>query len=179
MQKEFKDNENVTAVDMATPESTAADVHNLANGAEIDPVAEWKDKALRAVAELENARKRHAKEIADTRQFAVTNFARELLNVNDNVERAQTACSAENALVETIKTGVDMLAKQFKNSFDKFEIKKIESVGQPLNPDLHQVLGEEASADVPAGHIVKEAQAGYTIAGRLLRPALVFVAKGE
>lgn len=137
----------------------------------------YKDKYLRTVAELENVRKRTEKELSDARKYAVTNFARELLSVQDNADRARTACKAENADVATIATGVDMMLSQFESLFEKFQIERVEAVGQPLNPDLHQVMQEEETTDAEAGTVLQELQAGYTIAGRLLRPALVITAK--
>jgi molecular chaperone GrpE len=154
-----------------TAEQTAETVQ------EISEADMYKDKYLRTVAELENVRKRTEKELSDARKYAVTNFARELLSVQDNADRARTACKAENADVATIATGVDMMLGQFESLFEKFQIERVEAVGQPLNPDLHQVMQEEETTDAEAGTVLQELQAGYTIAGRLLRPALVITAK--
>lgn len=153
----------------ASPEE-AEQLHE-AEESEVNP---WQDKAMRAMADLENTRRRSAKEVADARQFAVTGFAREMLSVADNMERA---LATETDDVEKLKEGVTMVAEQLKSTFAKFNISRIESMGQKLNPDLHQVMVEVESEEL-AGTVVQEMQPGYTIGERLLRPALVGVSKG-
>lgn len=147
----------------------------------VEPMNEpnWKEEAARALAELENVRKRHQKELVDARQFAVSNFAREMLNVADNVARAQSVLpeNAEGDL-KTIKEGVAMVAHQFQQSLEKFKIKKIAAEGEMLNPEFHQAM-QKAPSDKPEDTVIAEMQTGYMIGERLLRPALVVVSNGE
>jgi molecular chaperone GrpE len=159
-------------------EPAAAEAASEATGEQPDEATQWKEKALRAMAELENNRRRSEKEIQDAKKYGVTGFAREMLTVQDNVERALAACKSDKADVKMIQAGVEMLAQQFEQSMERFQIKKFESVGQPLNPDRHQVMQEEES-DQPAGTVIKELQPGYLIGERLLRPALVVTAKEQ
>lgn len=139
---------------------------------------EWKDKAYRLAAEMENLKRRTEKEIADARKYAVSSFARELLEVQDNLERALgviTNSAAENEGLKPVLEGVDMVKNQLSKAFDRMSIARIECVGQKLNPDLHQAVMQVPSEE-EAGTVVTEIQAGYTIADRLLRPAMVAVA---
>lgn len=134
-------------------------------------VANWKDKAFRAAAEADNTRKRAAADVADAKQYAVTSFARDMLAVADNLERALTAAAEADPLRE----GVKMVAGQLAQAMEKHGISRIETIpGSAPNPDLHQAMLE---VDGDAGMIVAELQAGYTLNGRLLRAALVSVGK--
>lgn len=143
--------------------------------------AQWKDKALRALADVDNIRKRSAQEVMDARKYAVGEFARELLSVQDNFERAWDAIEKMNnvdAAVKNTLAGIKMVSDQLAGCFKKAQIEKVKTIGEKLNPDLHQAM-IEVESDQPAGTIVQEMQPGYTIAGRLLRPALVGVAKAK
>lgn len=178
------DTQNQTAEVMAELKEEVTDTSTNDNVAELNAAppqdeTNWKDEAARALAELENVRKRHQKELADARQFAVSKFALEMLNVADNVARAQSVLpeKAEGEL-QTIKEGVAMVAQQFEQTLEKFQIKAIQSVGEQLNPDLHQAM-QQVPSNQPAGTITAQMQAGYTIGERLLRPALVLVSNGE
>lgn len=135
----------------------------------------WKDKALRLTAEMENLRKRTSKELQDARTYAVANFAREVLTVADNLERA-LAAEAKDA--EQLKTGVQMVGDGLISVLAKFNVTKFNSVGEPLDPNKHQVM-VEIDSEEPAGTVVQEMQPGYTIGDRLLRPALVGTAKQQ
>lgn len=154
----------------ATPEAAETpDVAALA--AERD---EWKDKAYRAAAELENARRRHAQEVAQARDFALQKFASDLLPVADNFARALAADGTDAHL----KEGVTMVAAALSQVFARHGIAPVNAAaGQPLNPELHQAMAQVPSAH-PAGHVVTEMQPGYTLNGRLLRPAFVTVSAG-
>ena len=143
-------------------------------------VSAQKDKALRALADADNIRKRSAQELLEARKYAVSDFAREMLNIQDNFARAWEACQALTTTDDAVKNtlvGIKMVSDQLSATFEKFQIQRVVALGQPLNPDLHQAM-QEADSDQPAGTIVQELQAGYTIAGRLLRPALVVVSRG-
>lgn len=136
---------------------------------------EWRDKAYRATAELENFRKRAAAEMSDARQFAVSKFAADMLGVGDNLARALTAPEGNE---KALREGIAMTATQLQGTLSRHGIAIIAvKAGDALNPDLHQAMSEAPSTDVAAGCIVQEIQAGFTLNGRLLRPAMVVVAR--
>lgn len=137
---------------------------------------EWKDKSYRLAAEMENLKKRTEKEISDARKYGVTSFARELLDVQDNLERALNLLEKSEAEeVKPMIEGVTMVKAQLVKAFDRVSIKRIECVGEKLNPELHQAVMQVPSEEAE-GTVVQEIQPGYMIADRLLRPAMVGVA---
>ncbi|WP_044560596.1 nucleotide exchange factor GrpE [Azospirillum sp. B4] len=144
-------------------------------------VASLKDQLLRSMAEAENTRRRAQKEREDTAKYAVSGFAKELLAVADNLRRAIDAVPAEtragNEQVNTLLTGVEATERQLTAAFDRAGIVKLEPMGQPFDPNFHQVVAEVDGTDKPAGTVVTILQPGYTIQGRLLREAMVCVAK--
>ena len=144
-------------------------------------VEHLKDQMLRAMAEAENTRRRLNKELEETRKYAVSNFAKEMLVVADNFRRALDAVSKEGAGNDTLKQlieGVEATERQLLASFERFGIKKIDPMGQPFDPHFHRVMMEIDSPGHPAGTVVQVIQAGYMIHDRLLREAMVAVAKG-
>ncbi len=164
-----------TVVDNSAEENSTelTEVEKLA--AERD---EWKDKSYRLAAEMENVKKRTEKDIADAKKYGVTSFARELLDVQDNLERALAVLEETDVAEDKKKPmveGVTMVKSQLVKAFDRVQIKKIEATGQKLNPELHQAVMQIPSEE-EAGTVVQEIQAGYMIADRLLRPAMVGVA---
>lgn len=139
-----------------------------------------KDQWLRALADAENNRKRAAKEREDTQKFAVTNFARELLSVADNLRRALENCPQTPDLPEPVKaliTGVDMTEKEFLNILERHGVKKIDPIHQKFDPNFHQAMFEVETDEHAPSHIVQVLQHGYVLHDRLLRPALVGVSK--
>ena len=143
-------------------------------------LAEARSALLYARAESQNAMRRAEKEMQDARAYAVTGFARDMLSVADNLGRALAAIPAELREDERIKpllTGIEMTAKELENVFQRNGISKIEALGAKLDPNRHQAMVELPSADAEPGTVIQEMQAGYMIKDRLLRPALVGVAK--
>ena len=139
---------------------------------------EWKDKSYRLAAEMENVKKRTEKDITDAKKYGVTSFARELLDVQDNLERALAVLEETDVAEDKKKRMVEggtMVKSHLVKAFDRVQIKKIEATGQKLNPELHQAVMQIPSEE-EAGTVVQEIQAGYMIADRLLRPAMVGVA---
>jgi molecular chaperone GrpE len=139
---------------------------------------EWKDKSYRLAAEMENMKKRTEKDIVDARKYGVANFARELLEVQDNLERALTVLEetdVEEAQKKPVVEGISMVKTQLSKAFERVQVKRIASVGEKLNPELHQAVMQIPSEE-DAGTVVQEIQPGYTISDRLLRPAMVGVA---
>ena len=144
-------------------------------------VAALKEQALRYAAEAENTRRRAAREKEDASKYAVSGFAKDMLNVADNLRRALEAVpseSAENELVKSLTVGVEATERQLLSGLERAGIKKLEPLGEPYDPNFHQVMFEIENTGKPAGTIVQVLQAGYTIHGRLLREAMVGVAKG-
>jgi molecular chaperone GrpE len=158
------------------PEAKAAPDPLAALQAEL---AEAKAATLYAQAETQNVRRRLEKDAQDARAYAATNFARDILSVADNLSRALDAipqAMRDDEANKGLVVGLEATQRELMSVFDRGGIKKIESVGQPLDPNRHQAMLEIAS-DEPAGTIIQEMQAGYMIKDRLLRPAMVAVAK--
>lgn len=168
-------------------EPTAPDNQNQATGADIAKleaeIAELKDRLLRTFAELENVRRRSERERADERVYAVTSFAREILGVGDNLQRTIEAlpkdgAEAESPVVKSLVEGVAVTAREFLKILGKFNVRRLEPLGERFDPNFHQAMNEVAAPDVPSGTVVQVHQDGYAIGDRTLRPALVGVAKG-
>jgi molecular chaperone GrpE len=144
-------------------------------------LAETQDKMLRALAEAQNTRTRAEKEREDTAKYAVSSFARDLLTVADNLGRALAAVAPEarekNPELKNVLIGVEATSRELQRVLENNKIRKIEALGQPFNPNLHEVMFE-ADSDKPPGTVVQVIETGYTIHDRLLRPARVGVAKG-
>jgi molecular chaperone GrpE len=146
-------------------------------------IAELKDRSLRALADAENTRRRAQREVSDTRKYAASEFARELLNVSDNLRRALESVPAElsdkDEQLKNLVLGVEMVEKDLLNAFDKHGIKKIEPLGEPFDHDYHQAMYELEDTGKPSGTVAELLQPGYLIHDRLLRPAMVAVAKSK
>lgn len=147
-------------------------------------LAAMKDQALRALAEAENVRRRAERDVAETSKYAVTGFARDLVSVLENLQRAVESIPAqvrvEQPVVGNLAVGVEMTLKELLSAFEKHGIKRIDPLGQKFDHNLHQAVAQIATPDAEEGTVVQVLQAGYTIHDRLLRPAMVGVAsKGE
>jgi len=145
-------------------------------------VADLKDRLVRTLAEMENLRKRTEREMADTRQYAVASFARDMLTVSDNLKRAIAAVppelrqSGDKALLSLIE-GVEVTERGLEQTLTKFGVRVIEAKGEKFDPEVHQAMYEVETAEAPAGSVAEVMQTGYVIGERVLRPALVAVAK--
>src|ERR1700693_1855229 len=145
--------------------------------------ADLRDRLLRTLAEMENLRRRTDREIADSRQYAVASFARDLLGVADNMQRALGTLSADfrdqaDPVVRSHIEGVELTERELLKVMEKHGIRKFAPQGQKFDPNLHQAILEVPDPSVPSGTVVQVIQPGYMIADRILRPALVCVAKG-
>lgn len=152
-----------------------------APGAEAE-LAELKDRHLRTLAEMENLRQRNAREVEDTRKYAVAAFARDLLEVADNLGRALAAVPPEareqNEFVKNVVLGVEMTERALLKAFEKHQVRRVQpEKGERFDHNLHQAMFEVPTSAYPSGSIAEVVQSGYVIADRLLRPALVGVAK--
>jgi len=146
-------------------------------------VARLKDQALRALAEQENTRRRAQRDIEDNSKYAVSNFARDVLPVGDNLRRALETITAEaraaDPALAKFAEGVELTERELLNILERNGIKRVDPVGQPFDHNLHQAVMQVENATQPPGTVVQVFQPGYTIHGRLLRPAMVTVAKGS
>ena len=145
-----------------------------------EEISDLKDQRLRAIAELENFRKRAEKDQSDALKYGVTNFAKEIINIKDNIERAQSSISDEvktNEAVKSVVEGLDLIAQATVSTFEKIGIKKVESINQKFDHNLHQAMMEIEKDEIEPGTIVQEILPGYTLHDRLLRPAMVGVSK--
>jgi molecular chaperone GrpE len=139
---------------------------------------ETKDKLLRALAEADNLRKRAERERSELNQYAITNFARDLLVVADNLTRAiESMEKADHENLNVLLEGVKLTEKELNKVFEKYNIKKIEPLNLPFDHNFHQAIFEVERDDTPAGTVVQLMQAGYLLEKRLLRPAMVGVSK--
>ena len=174
------------AEDIAAAAEAAPPAGQTAARPDADPAAlaaELKDRLLRTLAEMENLRKRTSKEVADARAYGITGFARDILDIADNLQRALDAVPAEakanadpglKALIE----GVELTERSLLNTLEKNGVKKFDPSGEKFDPNFQQAMYEVPDPSVPAGTVVQVVQAGYMIGDRVLRPALVGVSKG-
>jgi molecular chaperone GrpE len=161
-----------------TPEAT--DTADAQIAALEDALAAAQQEVLYAQAETQNVRRRMEKEAQDARAYAATGFARDVLSVSDNLSRALEAIPAEMRESEAMKPlviGLEATGRELDSVFAKNGITRIAAMGMPLDPNQHQAMVEIPTTDAEPGTIVAEMQAGYMIKDRLLRPALVGVAK--
>ena len=143
-------------------------------------ITDLKDQRLRAIAELENFRKRAEKDQSDALKYGISNFAKEIINIRDNIERAQSSISEDaknNEAIKSVIEGIDLIAQSVVSTFEKIGIKKIESLNEKYDHNLHQAMMEIENDDLEPGTIVQELIPGYTLHDRLLRPAMVGVSK--
>lgn len=144
--------------------------------------AELKDRLLRALADAENTRRRAEREKADASQYAVTKFARDMLSVADNLKRALDAYPPEARAgaapqVKAVIEGIEATERHLQSTLERHGVRLIDTTGVRFDPNLHQAIAEVPAAGKPPGSIVNVVQTGYTIADRLLRPAMVTVAR--
>ena len=147
-----------------------------------DKLKETEDKLLRSLAEIENQRRRFEKEIKDAFEFGSFNFAKENLAILDNLQRAKEAIKNDGILknnkdLDKFLENISIIEKDLISIFEKNRIKKIEAKGKKFDPNLHQAMTEIEDEKVEAGTIIQEIQPGYMLGDRLLRPALVGIAK--
>lgn len=144
--------------------------------------AELRDKLLRTMADMENLRRRTEREKTDTARYSISNFARDVLTVGDNLKRTVDHVPAEAAAADpalkSFLEGVELTERELLNVLERHGVTRIEPLGQRFDPNCHQAMYEVPDPSVPEGTVVDVMQAGYTIGDRCLRPALVAVAKG-
>ena len=146
-------------------------------------VAESRDKMLRTLAEMENLRQRTRREVADAKTYGITGFARDILDIADNLQRALDAVPAEAKAtadpgMKALMEGVELTERSLLNTLEKNGVRKFDPSGERFDPNFQQAMYEVPDPSVPAGTVVQVVQAGYMIGERVLRPALVGVSKG-
>lgn len=175
--------------DQAAPEINSALGESSATAKEDSMVAlareaaDYRDKLLRSLAEMENLRKRTERQVADAREYGIAAFARDILAVADNMERALGALDADlrekaDAGTKALLDGVELTERELLKVLEKHGVKKFEPLDEKFDPNLHQAMYEVPDTSRPAGTVARVIQPGYMIGERVLRPALVAVAKG-
>ncbi|GAA60109.1 protein grpE [Pseudoalteromonas sp. BSi20652] len=140
-------------------------------------IADQKDGVVRAAADVDNIRRRAAQDVEKAHKFALEKFANELLPVIDNLERAIEFSDKENEALKPLLEGIDMTVKSFNDAVAKFGVEIVNPQGEQFNPDFHQAMSIQPSNDVSPNTVLAVMQKGYTLNGRLLRPAMVMVSK--
>lgn len=181
---ELTEDKNKAGPDNDVDEAATGEQGEQDRGGELASLREELEKVrqdvLYAQADTQNVRRRLEKEIQDARNYAASGFARDILTVADNLERALDAVPDEIKNEEKWKgliTGIEATGRELRQVFEKHGITRVESMGKPLDPNQHQAMIEIPSEEAEPGTIVQEMQAGYMIKDRLLRPAMVGVAK--
>lgn len=142
-------------------------------------IADQKDSVIRAAADVDNIRRRAAQDVEKAHKFALEKFANELLPVIDNLERAIEFSDKENETLKPVLEGIDMTVKSFNDAVAKFGVEIVNPQGEQFNPEFHQAMSIQPSDDVTPNTVLAVMQKGYTLNGRLLRPAMVMVSKAN
>jgi len=185
--------ENEASLELATEEASVADEQDAPEGEqpadEINRLQERleaaeaaagmaRDELLRVQAEMQNLRRRTEQDIEKAHKFGQEKFSTELLAVMDNLERSAAAAEAsEDEAVQAIKEGVELTLKGFMDCFKRFNIEAVDPLGEPFDPQLHQAMSIQESPDAEPNSVIAVMQKGYTLHGRVIRPAMVMVSK--
>ena len=174
--KEIIENETATATESTTLESISeqqfAELKEQAAKA-----AQHYEQLLRMAADLENFKKRAARERQEAIKYANESLLEKFIPVLDNFEAALAAANAPNTSIQSLQAGVNMIQQQLKSAMSDSGLEEINAAGQPFDPNLHEALSQQETSDVPEGHVVQQVRKGYKLRERLLRPAAVIVAK--
>ncbi len=167
-----------------SPEAQSADAEGAGGGdllAEVerlkDELALAKEQSLRAAAEAQNIRRRAEQDVEKAHKFGVEKFVKEMLPVADNLERAIEAASADGVEVSSVVEGVELTLKTLADALDRQKVAIVDPAGEPFNPELHQAMSMVPNPDVEPNTVINVFQKGYTLHGRLVRPAMVVVSK--
>ncbi|MCF7500286.1 MULTISPECIES: nucleotide exchange factor GrpE [Pseudoalteromonas] len=159
-----------------SPEAEIALLHSELEAAK-QTINDQKDSVVRAAADVENMRRRAAQDVEKAHKFALEKFANELLPVIDNLERAIEFSDKENEELKPVLEGIEMTVKSFNDAVAKFGVEIVNPQGEQFNPEFHQAMSIQPSNDVAPNTVLAVMQKGYTLNGRLLRPAMVMVSK--
>ena len=170
--------EDSTRAAPAGQEAEAGELDSLIEEAVAAALAEQRDSVLRAHAEVQNMRRRCEQDVEKAHKFALEKFSTELLTVIDNLERALGAVpETDDENVKALKEGVELTLKGFLETCEKFNIRQMDPVGEPFDPQLHQAMSMVENPDVEPNTVVTVVQKGYTLNDRVIRPAMVMVSK--
>lgn len=164
--------------DAAADESVDVDALQLELAQAQDQITALKDQELRTQAEMQNVRRRAEQDVEKAHKFALEKFANELLPVIDSLERAIEAASGDDEAVKALREGVEMTLNMFVTGLGKFNVEQHNPAGEPFDPALHQAMTMVPNPDLPANTVMDVMQKGYSLNGRLIRPAMVVVSKG-
>ena len=168
--------EEVVAGEVETAEPEEEDLNRLLEDARSKADENW-DQLMRARAELDNLRRRHQRELENAHKFAIERFVKELLPIKDSLELGLNAAQDESADVEKLKEGTELTLNLFNAAMEKFEVVMIDPEGEAFDPELHQAMSMVEREDVEPNTVVTVIQKGYTLNGRLVRPAMVMVSR--
>lgn len=143
----------------------------------LEQAGQAKDQSLRAMAELENVRRRAQRDVESARKYALEKFSSDLLGVRDSLELGLQAAGEENGNFESLKEGTELTLRMLVTSMEKFGVEQINPEGETFNPDQHEAMTMQESAEHPANTVLHVMQKGYQLNGRVLRPAMVAVSK--
>lgn len=179
---EFGEHDDATG-DEAPAYGSAQDILAEEIKAIQDENADMKDRLLRLAADMENLRSRTKREVADAKSYAVANFARDMLAVNDNLRRALEAVTEDQRAAagdafKTLLEGVEMTERSMISTLERYGVQKLEPEGERFDPNFHQAMFEIPNTEVPNNTVMQVVQTGYSIGERVLRPAMVGVSKG-
>ncbi|MFB1490293.1 MULTISPECIES: nucleotide exchange factor GrpE [unclassified Thiocapsa] len=164
--------ERASAAQVPTPEELQSEL--AAARAEAESL---RDQALRVRAEMENLRRRHTIELEKAHKYALDSFVRELLQVRDSLELGHDAALAEGADIAKLREGTELTLKLLGDVMDRFGVVPVDPIEQPFDPEFHQAMTMQSRSDLPPNTVVAVMQKGYTLNGRLVRPALVMVSQ--
>jgi molecular chaperone GrpE len=177
-EKEVMENETQPAPDAPEVEGEQLSEQQLTELKEqAGKSAQYYEQLLRTAADLENFKKRAARERQDAIKYANESLLERIIPVLDNFEAALNAATAPNTSVQSLQSGVSMIQQQLKSTIGEAGLEEINAMGQPFDPNLHEAISQQETDDVPEGHVVQQVRKGYKLRDRLLRPASVIVAK--
>ncbi len=168
--------DTATGQDPAAQVMSAEELRTHLSAARVEAES-LRDQVLRARAEMENLRRRHANELERAHKYALDSFVRELLQVRDSLELGHEAALSQSADLDKLREGMDLTAKLMGDVMSRFGVEPVEPMGQPFDPEYHQAMSMQPRSDVPPNSVVAVIQKGYTLNGRLVRPALVMVSQ--
>jgi len=166
-------------LDENTPNTEEAGSEDLGARVQVleEQLAAAKDQSLRAVADLQNVRRRAEQDVEKAHKFALEKFASDLLPVIDSLERGLELSSADDETIKPMRDGIELTLKMFSDTLKRYNLEAIDPHGEPFNAEHHQAMAMQESADVEPNSVLKVFQKGYMLNGRLLRPAMVVVSK--
>jgi len=164
------------AADVEQPQQADNDAEPLSPDPQ-DELQESREQLLRVQAEMQNVRRRAERDVANAHKFALEKFVAELLPVVDNLERGLAAVSADDDSVKAVREGLELTLKSFVDALAKFGVAAVNPVGEPFDPELSQAMAQVPNPDQEPNTVMEVFQKGYTLSGRLIRPAMVVVSK--